>query len=192
MFYLTLHPDLKGQTSIHGLLFLLLLSYYKSTEKGFMITECLIHPDKEFSLKFTSMSFFLRAFKPTVQRKTNLLLVTSANVQIKSRFLLPELKRGSFPLSIFITNYFSNCSWINIDLLIAVFLNLPTVVYFSYQVLYSALRCPKVLSGCAARKEIPQRISSSQMPWQYAPVLYCIQHGRKTHSPLYYRVDSKT
>lgn len=55
-----------------------------------MNTEYPIHPDKQFSPKIISVSLFLYAFLPVVQRKTKLVPVISANVQIQLQVLLPE------------------------------------------------------------------------------------------------------
>lgn len=50
-----------------------------------MNTEYPIHPDKECSLKNTSMSLFtllLCIFLPAIQRKTNFITAIGANMQI--------------------------------------------------------------------------------------------------------------
>lgn len=47
-----------------------------------------VHPDEQYSPKFISMSLFLCAFLPVIQRKTNFVPVINANVQIQLQVLL--------------------------------------------------------------------------------------------------------
>lgn len=63
-----------------------------------MNTEYPVHPDEQYSPKIISMSLFLCAFLPVVQRKTKFVPVINANVQIQLQVLLLSWKKAISPV----------------------------------------------------------------------------------------------